>query len=528
MAASRIDSAHAESDFLSFPDPLSRFAFLIAFACGALNVLSFAPFGLWPMQIATLALVFRLALIQPSAKRAAFVGGLYGFGWLLFGVCWLFVSMHDYGDMPSWMAALGVILLAAGMAVFPFAAIGLSVRLHKRAAISIPITVLAVFPAFWALCEWMRGWFLTGFPWIVSGYAHTASPLAGYAPLIGVYGIAWISALISGCIALLPSRKSAAVVAVALLASGYVLNTIQWTKAHGEPLSVRLLQGNVPQEMKFEAESLESTLIMYRDMIEAAPADMIATPETALPEFQYELPPYYLAQLGEYAHKMHSYLVIGIPLSEHPGHYANGVIGIAPRLLHMDTRAYQYHYEKHHLVPFGEFIPYGFRWFVDMMKMPLGDFSPAPVLQPPFEVKGQWIQPNICYEDLFGEEIAQQLRSGPQPATILLNMSNIGWFGNSIALPQHLQISQMRAMETGRPMLRATNTGITAAIDPKGRVMAQLPPFQRGTLKVSVQGYEGMTPYVLYGNAPIAVLAILVLIASVIFARKAQIRVKNR
>src|SRR6185312_4726935 len=140
-------------------------------------------------------------------------------------------------------------------------------------------------------------------------------------------------------------------------------------------------------------------------------------------------PPYYLNQLGAYAHKMHSYLAIGIPVSEHPGHYANSAIGISPRVMRMDTRTYQYRYDKHHLVPFGEFIPFGFHWFVDMMKMPLGDFSPAPVVQPPFDVKDQWVQPNICYEDLFGEEIAAQLRSAEHPATILLNMSNIAWFG---------------------------------------------------------------------------------------------------
>jgi apolipoprotein N-acyltransferase len=183
-----------------------------------------------------------------------------------------------------------------------------------------------------------------------------------------------------------------------------------------------------------------------------------------------------------------------------------------------------YRYDKHHLVPFGEFIPFGFRWFVDMMHIPLGDFGRGALLQVPFAVKDQWVLPNICYEDLFGEEIAAQIHAGvtgamPE-ATVLLNVSNIAWFGDSIAVPQHLQISQMRSLETGRPMLRATNTGATAVIDHAGRVIAQLPPFEKGVLAARVQGYAGATPYILFGNRVIVLLALAALAVAAFLGRK--------
>ena len=204
---------------------------------------------------------------------------------------------------------------------------------------------------------------------------------------------------------------------------------------------------------------------------------------------------------------------MGIPLSDGPQQYANSAIGISS-----SGNVQPYRYDKHHLVPFGEFIPFGAHWFVDMMHIPLGDFSRGAALQAPFAVRDQQVLPNICYEDLFGEEIAAQLSNGKQQATILLNMSNIAWFGDSIALPQHLQISQMRSLETGRPMLRATNTGMTAVVDARGRVAAVLDPFTRGVLAATVQGYEGLTPYSRFGNWPVVLLSLTALIGVILTA----------
>lgn len=483
---------------------------LIALTAGAANVLAFAPFGLWPLQIATLALVFWLVLQAQTVRHSALTGWAYGFGWVVACVHWLYVSMHDYGGLPGWMAVLAVALLALAMGVFAALAMGGAKWLMRRWSASAGIAALLILPATWTLAEWTRGWFATGFPWASSGYAHTGGPLAGFAPIVGVYGLAWLSALIAGCIALLPARKLPLALTAVLVATGFGLKAVDWTSAHGQPISVRLLQGNVPQEMKFEPEQLEATLSLYHDMITSKPADLIATPETAVPMLSSQLPPDYLDLLKNYAQRSGSHLMLGIPVSDGPRRYANSAVGISPA-----PDAETYRYDKHHLVPFGEFIPLGARWFVEMMNIPLGDFTRGDVLQEPFAVGDQWVLPNICYEDLFGEEIAAQLAadrtSGRPQATVLLNMSNIAWFGDSVALPQHLQISQMRALETGRPMLRSTNTGATAVIDPKGKVVAQLPPFERGSLTASVQGYRGLTPYSLIGNAIPVGLALLML-----------------
>jgi apolipoprotein N-acyltransferase len=479
---------------------------MLALCAGAINVFSFAPFGLWPLQIASVAFVFLLALRASSAGNAALIGWAYGFAWTGTGVHWLYISMHRYGGLPSWMAALAVALMAVTLGAFAALAIGGGSKLARRWNASNSVTLLLIFPAAWALAEWSRGWVLTGFPWVSSGYAHNVGPLSGFAPVIGVYGLAWVSALIAGCLTLLPSKRVLPIaLSLLLLGSGLLLKNVQWTSPHGELVSVRLLQGNIPQEMKFQPQQIAHTLDLYRNMIAEASADLIATPETAIPLLSTQLPPDYLRQLTEIARSSNSHITLGIPVSDGPRQYANSIIGLSP------SDAAHYRYDKHHLVPFGEFIPFGARWFVNMMQIPLGDFTRGALLQRPFSVRDQWVLPNICYEDLFGEEIAAQLAAGddsgiPQ-ATILLNASNIAWFGDSIAVPQHLQISQMRALETGRPMLRATNTGATAVIGPDGRVLDQLPAFERGSLAASVQGYSGLTPYSRFRNAPVILLS---------------------
>jgi apolipoprotein N-acyltransferase len=505
------------------PAIADRAALLVALVAGACTVFAFAPFGWWPLQIATLALVFWLVLRQGAVRRAGLIGWAYGFGWSVCGVYWLYISMHTYGAMPAWMAALAVGLMGLVLGAFSALAMSAGWWLAQRWAASASTALLIVFPAAWMLSEWLRGWVLTGLPWVVSGYAHTAGPLAGFAPVVGVYGIGWLAAVIAGCVALLLTfKRLPLVLAIAILGTGAGLKTMGWTAPSGQPISVRLIQGNVPQEMKFASDQIHATLALYHDMIRAAPADLIATPETAMPLLSHQLPPDYLGLLLDFSRLSNSHIALGIAISDGPRQYANSVLGLAPS----GTKPYRY--DKHHLVPFGEFIPTGARWFVNMMRIPLGDFTRGPVLQAPFAVKDQLVLPNICYEDLFGEEIADQLAasyfSGMRPATMLLNVSNIAWFGDSVALPQHLQISQMRALETRRPMLRATNTGTTAIINPKGEVVAQLPPFTRGTLAAAVQGYSGATPYILLGNTLVVGLALLTLGLAWLSTRKRRMK----
>jgi apolipoprotein N-acyltransferase len=505
--------------------PLVRWAPLPALLAGIANVVAFAPFGWWPVQILTLAAVFHLALRAGTPWRAVLTGCAYAFGWLAAGTHWLYFSMHDYGGMPAWMAALAVALLAMFMSLFYGFALGGAMWLRRRTGASDAMTLMLAFPAAWLVGEWMRGWILTGFPWVSSGYAHANGPLGGFAPVVGVYGIGIIAACIASCIAasiaLSRKRKPAILVAVILLASGGLLRQVDWTSPHGKPVSVRLLQGNVPQEMKFAPEQVHGTLQLYHDMITAQPADLIATPETAIPLLSAQLPPDYVDLLRQFSTRTGSYIALGIPVSDGPSRYANSVLGISP------AAGPAYRFDKHHLVPFGEFIPFGFRWFVNMMQIPLGDFTHGGAVQEAFAVKDQRVLPNICYEDLFGEEIARQLSSAKAPATLLLNVSNIAWFGDSIALPQHLQISQLRSLESGRPMLRATNTGMTAVIGPKGEIQAMLRPYERGAVSASVQGYDGLTPYSRFGNIPAVGAALLLLAAFLAGARRARAAAKS-
>jgi apolipoprotein N-acyltransferase len=497
------------SDTLS--PALSRWSLLWAMLAGATAVLSFAPLNWWPVQIASLAVLLWLAVTQITIRRSALIGWSFSFGWMAAGTHWLYTSLHDYGGLPALITVAAVLLLSAAMALYAGMAMAAGAWLRLRCALSPATTLLLVFPPLWALAEWLRNWVATGFPWIVSGYAHVSSPLAGYAPLVGVYGLGWLAALLAACAVLAFSgrRRLALGLAAVLMLAGLALDQLAWTSPQGAPISVRLLQGNVPQEMKFNPETASDTLALYHDMLTEARADLIATPETALPMMAHVLPPDYLELLSTFARQAKSNLLVGVPVSDGPGRYANSLLGLGA------DGSRNYRYDKHHLVPFGEFIPPGFRWFVDMMHIPLGDFTRGAPVQAPFEAAGQWVLPNICYEDLFGEEIADQIAASyysgrPQP-TMMLNVSNIAWFGDSIALPQHLQISQMRSLETRRPMLRATNTGATAIVDARGRVQAQLQPYTRDVLAAQVQGMSGYTPYILLGNVPVLTAAVLLL-----------------
>jgi apolipoprotein N-acyltransferase len=497
-----------------------RFAPFLCLAAGLCSVFAFAPFGLWPVQFFAQAWLFYAASQASTLKRTLLLGWAYGFGCFAFGVYWPYVSMHDYGGMSPPLAALAVVLFSLLLGVFSGIAVVSGNWLRRRWQASHNVSFLAIFPATWMLSEWLRDWILTGFPWLATGYAHTSGPLAGFAPVFGVFGISWIAAIIAGCIALCPEQRRSLALALLLLVAGFGLKTIAWTHPSGHAISVRLLQGNVPQDEKFDSAHLSDTLAMYDTMLRAKPADLIATPETAIAELPQLLPSNYMARLVAFAKQTQSNLALGIVMSDSPSDYTNSVIDLSPQLAPTNL----YRYDKHHLVPFGEFVPYGFHWFVQLLQIPLGDMTSGTPLQAPFPVKDQWVLPNICYEDLFGEEIAAEIgdayKSGKPQATILLNVSNMAWFGQWLAVPQHLQTSQMRALETGRTALRATNTGATAVISPKGEVLAELKPYTRDTLEATVQGYSGLTPYILCGNALVGGLAMLSLVAAGLVCRK--------
>lgn len=507
------------------------FAFLLLALAAVAYVFSFAPTNFWPLQCISLGILAFVLVKTQKSKNAFFIGWFYGTIALGSGVYWLFVSLHYFGSLNIFLSALSVVVMGLTLGFFPALACLFSRFLANRLNASNTILLLMIFPSLWTITEWLRGWVLTGLPWLLIGYAHTLSPLKGFAPVFGVYGVSFFAALISGALALIfltekNHRTKTIICSISAIVLsfliGFGLNVINWTNPSGRAISVRLLQGNIPQEFKFSKEQINATINLYAHELKRIRADLVVTPETAIPVYPHQLPPGYLQSLAQAANENESNFAISIPLHDKYTVYTNSVIVLTPEsILHP---ASIYRYNKHHLVPFGEFIPTGFKWFVRMLRIPLGDFTRGAELQLPFAVKDQQILPNICYEDVFGEEIASQIKyaykENKAVPTILLNVSNIAWFGDTFALPQHLQISSMRAIETARPMMRSTNTGFTTIIDEKGHVTHALTPYTRGEIYAQIRGQQGLTPYIYWGNIAIIAIAIIILIASWFVSRK--------
>jgi apolipoprotein N-acyltransferase len=486
--------------------PLAAIA--AALVAGALTVAGFAPLAVFPLPFLTLAGLLLIWLRAATPQAAFWAGFAFGAGLFGAGASWVYVSLHDFGMMPAPLAAIGTLAYCAILALYPAAAGWCLARLGRAPLAS----ALIAFPASWTLFEWLRGWIFTGVPWLALGYSQVDSPLAGFASVIGVYGVSFVTALCVGLLVIAISGSGKARVAggVALVFAfglGQLLTQIDWTSPQGAPLQVALLQGNIPQDLKFQADRYAMTLSIYKRLIEASKGQLIVLPETAIPRFLDAVDPSYLKDIAKIAVERRADVLIGVPIRDSGGRYFNSVVSVGA--------SPSQRYDKSHLVPFGEFVPHGFGWIVKTFAIPLSDFSLGPENPKPLALAGQLVAPNICWEDAFGEEIIRQL---PQ-ATLLVNVSNVAWFGDSLAPAQHLQISRMRALETGRAMLRATNTGMTAIIDPRGAVAARLPQFVEGILESEVQGYSGATPYVKLGNAPV-VLMCVVLLGALVFSRR--------
>ena len=482
-----------------------RFAFALAaaFAAGAAAVAGFAPFHYWPLPIASLLALFWMWAMEASPRRAFATGYAFGLGMFLVGVSWIYVSLHDYGGMPMALAALAVLLFCAYLALFPAIAGWMTVRFVRSG-----YWRLAMSAACFTLLEWVRGWLFTGFPWLSMGTSQVPySKLSGWAPVAGTYGVTLAMAAVAACIAVaaFPDHRRLRETAgqrfviggllAAFFIAGLEFGSQPWTSPAGSPIRIALLQGNIPQEMKWRDEERGRILADYRAMIAAASARIVVLPETALPAFLDELSPEYLQSLRDEATAHGKEILLGTVERTGANTYYNSVVPL------IEPKAVSY--RKRHLVPFGEFVPEGFKWVMAVLHIPLDDFARGAAVQPALAAAGTKFGVAICYEDLFGEEMIQSLPD----AQILLNVSNDAWFGHSLEPEQHLQGSQMRALETGRWMVRATNTGATAAIDPKGRIASRLPDFTRGTLIANVEPRTGMTPYAQWGNWPAVCLA---------------------
>jgi apolipoprotein N-acyltransferase len=497
---------------------------ILAFLLGAAAVLSFAPFDLYPLAVLALTGMILLWNRCSGSRQVAALGFSFGLGFFLAGVSWVYVSLHDFGGMAAPVAAGFTLLFCAFLSCFPAVA-GL---LSRKIPANLALQSMVVTPALWALLEWVRGWIFTGFPWLVIGYSQVPeSPLAGYAPVLGVYGVSLLTAMTAGTIAFLVQEKLlsrskpatghwslasglALIVLISIPVVGAGLKTINWTSPlPGEPTTVALLQGNISQDLKWRPEQAIATLETYAGLVRASDATLIVLPETAIPMFQVNAPPAFLEMLVDHGKRNRGDILVGVPELDTDGRYYNSVMSFG----NSANRPYR----KQHLVPFGDYFPLRpvLGWIMQLMDIPMSAFSPGDGQQRPLNVAGQKVAINICYEDAFGEEIIRQL---PE-ATLLANFTNDAWWGKSIASRQHLQMAQMRALEAGRPMLRATNTGVTAIIDVSGHLAAQAPEFETTTLTGTVRGYQGATPYVRAGNYAFLALVFMMLAAPIAWSR---------
>ncbi|OYV94737.1 MAG: apolipoprotein N-acyltransferase [Ferrovum sp. 37-45-19] len=462
----------------------------IATLSGALAVSGFAPYHFWLAPILSLTVLFLLWQRAGNARGAAEIGFLWGMGFFISGISWIDISLHDFGGMPLPLSILCIVLFGALLASFPGLVGYFVFKFHHIS----PVRWLLITPALWTLSEWFRSFVLTGFPWLSLGYSQTT----------------YLIVFIAGLMLLLtqsrtPSRSTLLYlgVLITVLSSGIGLRKITWTHPVGEVVSVSLLQGNFAQDKKFDDNMVQLALERYLTMINNSQSQLIILPESAFPVFRQELPEYVIDDITNFGRTQNADILVGMFSEPEPHQYYNSVFSFG----HSPSQIYQ----KVHLVPFGEFIPLSalLKPLINsVLKIPLDNQQSGSLPQPPMRVSGQKVAVNICYEDVFGDQIVQSLPA----ATLLANVTNDAWFGNSIGPEQHLQMAQTRSLETGRPMLRATNTGVSAIIDPLGRIINRAPREQVFVLNGEIRGYQGNTPFDIWGNSGIVSLCTLILI----------------
>lgn len=478
----------------------------VAFVAGSGLVLAFQPFALvWlaPLSLACLILLWE----STTARQAGWIGYCYGLGFFTAGTYWLYISLNILGGLWPPIALLMMACLIAVLASYVALTGYLTVRIVPANGL---LRWLVVIPAVWTLTEWLRGWLFTGFPWLSVGYSQVETPLGALAPVMGVFGVTWASLLCAGVVVCLVQATYVARIAVLVL-SGLALmgllnlRDIEWTQGYGRDLRVRLVQGAVPQEIKWAPQQLDSTLELYQSLSaeEGDDLDLIVWPEAAIPAMPFEIPEFLLS-LNEQMVSTDTQLLAGILTYDiELGEYKNTLWAMG---------AEEGKYFKRHLVAFGEYFPLPdfAKHILRIMNLPSESIMPGPDDQPLLLVKGVPVAATICYEIAFA---AEQLQYFPE-AQLMVNVSNDAWFGDSIAPHQHLQIGQMRALEVGRYLLRATNTGITAVVNPRGQVTERIPQFEPGVINAVVQPYVGATPFVTMGNGPL--IAVLFLITAIV------------
>lgn len=473
----------------------SRGHLLLAALAGGLMPLAYAPFGLWPLALLGLAGLLAVAM-RGSARQAAACGYVFGLAWFGGGVHWIFISCYRYGNMDAASATLVTAALVAYLALFPALALYVARRLGSGDG-----AFLLAAPGTLILSEWLRSWLLTGFPWLAPGYSQIDSPLGAFAPLLGVAGVGLALTAAAALLAYLsirPRRRwPAGLMVIALAAGGLALDRLDWTQPAGPPVRVALVQGNVEQQMKWDPAYFEETLARYRRLSAGHfDADVVIWPENAIPAVPSQVDAGYFTALREAAERGGAALLIGMPTEDADGRYYNALVQLTGP---------GGEYRKRHLVPFGEYVPLRRQIgpVLDLLAVPMSDFSTGGADQPLLRIGASQVAASVCYEILF----PQELRAGAA-ADWLINISNDAWFGDSIAPPQHLDIARMRARELGRPIARATNTGLTALIDHRGRVTARAAPFEPTVLRGELTPQRGLTPFARFGELPVTLLCL--------------------
>ena len=481
---------------------------LLALLAGALFPLGLAPLSWWPLIPVSLALL--VLLLEDLPPRTAFRRAwFYGFGMNGVGVSWVYVSIHYFGDTPIWLSVMATLLFAAFLALMFFA---LPFWCYRR--FNLDRHAWLTFPAVWVLAEWSKTWFLSGFPWLWAGYGFIDTPLAPLAPVIGVLGISFVVALTAVCLRLLMQRHNArrwqpVLVLVVLWGGSYALGFKHWTHPNlKKPLKVALLQGEIAQEHKWDPKYQNMILKTYKDMTDKSwDADFILWPEAAYPVFYHQAYDF-ISDLDIQARDKHVAIASGVPfwqLVKGESTYYNSIFVIG------DGAGF---YNKQKLVPFGEYVPLAslLRGLIPFFNLPMSSFTPGAYYQPPLEAKGLLFSAYICYDVVFPELVRREAKG----VDFMVTISNDAWFGHSWGPQQHFQMARMRALETGKYLLRGTNTGITAIIDERGKVVSRLPQFERGILRGKIYSSSGETPYMIWGWWPLLGLCGLTLVSGLV------------
>ncbi len=477
---------------------------MLALMAGAVIPFSFSPFTWWPLGFVGIAFYY-LCLQRTTARTALQRGFAFGFGLFGVGASWIYVSIHDFGEAPSWLAGFITISFVALMALYN----GVQAWLWRRYASHCNPAL--GFAASWVLCEAFRGWFLTGFPWLLLGYAHVTSPFSGLAPIAGVHGLSFIVALCGALLATLAFststthyrqywRQPALWSLLAVLVLALATRHLEWTHPSPHlPVSVGMVQGNIPQEVKFNPDAIQPGLNRYAELSKPLwSSDIVLWPETAVP-LLYQNEPELIAQLAAQARSKHTALLTGI--------FYRNELGTHNSIIALGNGSGVWHKQK--LVPFGEYVPLQslLSNLLELFKLPQSSLTPGAADQVLLQAAGLKIAPFICYEVVYPDFV----RSVGGDADLLLTISNDTWFGASFGPLQHLQMAAMRARELGRYMIRATNNGVSAFINAKGEIIAQTHQFTAETLQGTVQVYEGTTPFARFGSWPVWLLSVAII-----------------